>query len=772
MSFLKNMKIRSKMFLGFFLILAVTAFIAIYGALQINNVSREYTHVMNNPIVRRSILRDMEVAMMDARRTMNRASMHASDVYGDGFDEAANAEFRNVGITAQEQNVIRLRGELTSSLQEYRANLDADYRVSGQMRIEQNRRLDGLETAMLHYINHYILSEIMTAARAGDTEATVRITTAAGGPGGTVPQINQYFTEIREALNQSMDNAMIRLDDTRNNTLMMMILLAIAGILLGIGIALVISSIVTKPIKEVAEVVSNVSNGNFNINFRNDLSKDEVGIMTQDIYRLVNVVSDIIEDINKFAYEANDNGDIEYRIDAKKYRGGYNEMITSLNNFTDGFVKDVLSLLNVLKNVNEGNFSATLEKLPGKKVVLNQSVDELMANLNAVNREISTMVHAAADLGDLHFQLDASKYKGGWNQAMAGLNKIALAVDAPIVEIRDVMNYLSKGDFSHNVEGNYTGDFKQIKEAVNGTIETLAGYISEIADSLTRVSSGDLTHIIKREYVGSFSAIKESLNDISSSLNKTMSEISSASSQVLSGAKQISASAMDLANGASTQASSVQELTASVDLINQQTQQNAASATEANDLSVKSTENAEEGNIAMKETLDAMNRIKESSDSISKIIKGIQDISFQTNLLALNAAVEAARAGEHGRGFSVVAEEVRSLAARSQTAASETTELISNSISTVETGSDIAQSTAKSLDRIVDNANKVLGIISTISSASREQADAISQVSIGLQQISQVVQSNSAVSEETAAAAEELNSQAEILQQLVGFFTV
>jgi len=760
------------MFLGFFLILAVTAFIAIYGALQINNVSREYTHVMNNPIVRRSILRDMEVAMMDARRTMNRASMHASDVYGDGFDEAANAEFRNVGITAQEQNVIRLRGELTSSLQEYRANLDADYRVSGQMRIEQNRRLDGLETAMLHYINHYILSEIMTAARAGDTEATVRITTAAGGPGGTVPQINQYFTEIREALNQSMDNAMIRLDDTRNNTLMMMILLAIAGILLGIGIALVISSIVTKPIKEVAEVVSNVSNGNFNINFRNDLSKDEVGIMTQDIYRLVNVVSDIIEDINKFAYEANDNGDIEYRIDAKKYRGGYNEMITSLNNFTDGFVKDVLSLLNVLKNVNEGNFSATLEKLPGKKVVLNQSVDELMANLNAVNREISTMVHAAADLGDLHFQLDASKYKGGWNQAMAGLNKIALAVDAPIVEIRDVMNYLSKGDFSHNVEGNYTGDFKQIKEAVNGTIETLAGYISEIADSLTRVSSGDLTHIIKREYVGSFSAIKESLNDISSSLNKTMSEISSASSQVLSGAKQISASAMDLANGASTQASSVQELTASVDLINQQTQQNAASATEANDLSVKSTENAEEGNIAMKETLDAMNRIKESSDSISKIIKGIQDISFQTNLLALNAAVEAARAGEHGRGFSVVAEEVRSLAARSQTAASETTELISNSISTVETGSDIAQSTAKSLDRIVDNANKVLGIISTISSASREQADAISQVSIGLQQISQVVQSNSAVSEETAAAAEELNSQAEILQQLVGFFTV
>jgi len=366
---------------------------------------------------------------------------------------------------------------------------------------------------------------------------------------------------------------------------------------------------------------------------------------------------------------------------------------------------------------------------------------------------------------------------------MEGLNSIAKAVDQPLNAIAIAMEEMKAGNFDiENIDRNitakgYTADanahngmFKDIIVSFEVTITEIHDYIDEITKDLAAISKGDLTTEITCNFVGSFAPIKKSMNNISVTLNKTMSEIVVASAQVLSGAKQISTSAQDLANGAQEQASSVEELNATIDVLNQQTKQNADNASEASELSKLSTTNAQEGNASMRDMLTAMTQIKESSGEIAKIIKAIQDIAFQTNLLALNASVEAARAGEHGRGFSVVAEEVRNLAGRSQESVNETTGLIETSNNRVESGSSIAEATSKSLDTIVRNAAEVSELINNISVSSREQAEAITQVSTGLSQISQVVQSNSAVSEETAAASQELNSQAEMLQQLVAYF--
>jgi methyl-accepting chemotaxis protein len=150
----------------------------------------------------------------------------------------------------------------------------------------------------------------------------------------------------------------------------------------------------------------------------------------------------------------------------------------------------------------------------------------------------------------------------------------------------------------------------------------------------------------------------------------------------------------------------------------------------------------------------------------------IDDIAFQINLLALNANVEAARAGKYGKGFAVVAEEVRNLATRSAEAVQETTGIVEESVKNMEAGTEAGQATGEQLDAIVGGARRVTQYLDDIAAASREQADAINQITEGLDQIDQVTQENTASAEESASAAEELASQSEQLQSMVADYRV
>jgi len=549
------------------------------------------------------------------------------------------------------------------------------------------------------------------------------------------------------------------------------VICAVGAVLFLIFSYMTVNSVI-KPIKQIADAASEVAEGRMNVNLAYNVD-DEIGFLTQNVHSLVGVIRNMVDDLTRAYNEFIVVGNVNYTIDERGYQNSFGEAIELVNKLLSQTSKDIMNLGTIVGKVSEGDFNVHLDTKgwPGDWAALPGSVNSLADNLQAINTEVSGMIGAAAVKGNLSFHINANKYNGDWRGIMAGLNRFTEAVNAPIAEIRKSISVLNSGSFNPPpVTGNYAGDFLAIKNDFNDYVHELPIYMREISDCLGAIADGDLTRTITMNLDGDYSHIKQSVNNIAQNLHKTMSEISSAAEQVLSGSRQISTSAMDLSNGAQDQASAVQQLNASIDMISEQTKQNAENAVEASGLSNKSTTNANEGNEAMKQMLVAMTQIKEASGNISKIIKVIQDIAFQTNLLALNAAVEAARAGEHGRGFSVVAEEVRSLAGRSQKAAVETTELIEDSINRVEAGSGIAESTSASLDTIVKNAGEVLEIINNISKSSGEQAEAIAQVSDGLMQISRVVQNNSAVSEETAAASQELASQAEILQQLVKFF--
>jgi len=560
---------------------------------------------------------------------------------------------------------------------------------------------------------------------------------------------------------------------TESYTLRLIIMLVVfgaIGLLIAAFVMFILIVHLLKPLGSLTSIVREVSHGNLKINLNKNVPNDEIGAISNDVGMLVNVFKGITDDIRSFIYDTVEKGDMDLRLDETKYEGCFKEMIEELNTLEDHANEGLYKLLDVIDSIVKGNFHAELKKFPGQKIIINNKVDALMQNLNNITDEVNGMIEAATVKGNLSFVINTKTYEGDWKQIMTGLNKVAEAINKPIAEIRASMAALNNGKFDTLVSGDFAGDFLAIKNDVNHMIENMSSYVKEIGECLSEVANGNLTRYINTDFDGDFNKIKLSIENIVSTLHQTMSEIHSASEQVLEGSRQISISAVDLADGTTKQASAIEELNATIDMINDQTHKNEGSAKEANNLSNTSSINAKAGNEAMNQMLIAMGQIKDSSNDISKIIKVIQDIAFQTNLLALNASVEAARAGEHGRGFAIVAEEVRNLASRSQTAATETTTLINDSIVKVDKGADIAKSTAESLDTIVANADDVLEIINNISHASGEQSEAIEQISIGVSQISNVVQNNSSASVETASASEELSSQAERLKDLVSYF--
>ena len=282
------------------------------------------------------------------------------------------------------------------------------------------------------------------------------------------------------------------------------------------------------------------------------------------------------------------------------------------------------------------------------------------------------------------------------------------------------------------------------------------------------ISEGDLSmDVVPRTNVDVLGmALKKLVDDN----NHILGNIREASMQVTTGSEQVASASQSLAQGSTEQASALEEVTASIGDIADRTKANAEQANNANKLVHEAKEGAVKGNAQMGEMIDAMHDINHASENISKIIKVIDDIAFQTNILALNAAVEAARAGSHGKGFAVVAEEVRNLAGKSAQAASETAELIEDSISKIIKGSKLAEDTAKAHETIVGNIEQIVELISNIANASNAQATAITQIDQAIGQVSQVVQSNSATSEQCAAASEELSNQAIRLRELIAKF--
>lgn len=253
-------------------------------------------------------------------------------------------------------------------------------------------------------------------------------------------------------------------------------------------------------------------------------------------------------------------------------------------------------------------------------------------------------------------------------------------------------------------------------------------------------------------------------------VNNALNDVHDSVGQIATGAGEVATTSDALSQGATQTAASLEEISATMGEMGNQTNLNAKNASEANHLAQQTNEAAQSGQMMMDKMVLSMQSITQHAADVQKVIKVIDDISFQTNLLALNAAVEAARAGVHGKGFAVVAEEVRNLAARCAKAAGETSQMIEENNHQIQSGANIAKQTAETLTTILEYLGKTTGLIGEIATASHGQADGVSQVSHALHQIDSVTQQNTASAEETASVANQMSSQVSTLRNLVGQF--
>ena len=331
---------------------------------------------------------------------------------------------------------------------------------------------------------------------------------------------------------------------------------------------------------------------------------------------------------------------------------------------------------------------------------------------------------------------------------------------------------MSKGNFDNEITYDSEDEVGVLCKSIKNFSDGSKLIIDDISYVTGELSDGNFTVKSRCEnaYVGAFSAILSSFNSLIDKLNEIIGRINESADQVSSGSDQVSGGAQALSQGATEQASSVEELAATIHIISEQINENAANAHEANDRTNVAVSEMGSANDKMKELVGAMDEISASSDETQKIIKTIEDIAFQTNILALNAAVEAARAGAAGKGFAVVADEVRNLAGKSAEAAKNTTSLIENTVAAINKGNSLVTEVADKMSNAMEASNVVVDLNMKISEASKQSADSVTQVTVGIEQISSVVQTNSATAEESAAASEELSGHSNMLKELVSDF--
>jgi methyl-accepting chemotaxis protein len=346
--------------------------------------------------------------------------------------------------------------------------------------------------------------------------------------------------------------------------------------------------------------------------------------------------------------------------------------------------------------------------------------------------------------------------------------RLAAAVEQILAEARSTYGSVMSGSMSASVQDQMrglasrtdqvNGDLAKLKD---GTAADLREQLESLANRSSRQSSQSFVLFVVTLVVAGAIVHLTIRRSITGPVVRVIGGVQDAADGAANAAIQMAQSGTEVSSNAQEQAACIEETSASLEEISATTRQNAERAGEADRLMQAARQTVDRATLAMNDLTASMSLISKSSNQVAGVLKDIDEIAFHTNILALNAAVEAARAGQSGAGFSVVADEVRSLAHRAADAARNSGAIIERTLGDVSKGVELVGHAHTAFQEVSQTIGSGTEIVSQIATSSSEQALGIANIGQAIVRIESLTQRNVANAQLTADGASAMTAQVE-----------